>query len=162
MSFGQAIKTCFRKYGDFSGRGRRSEFWWFYLFTQLVGLCLGAVYFIVFLGAVVVGVSRADTSESDVAVVLPVLLVYGLILLVSLALFIPSLAASARRLHDMGQSGHWLWLSLIGFGIVPLIMCIMETQPYANQWGPDPKGDERAAWPAPGGYAAYPPPPPQV
>lgn len=41
MTFGQSIKTCFSKYATFSGRATRSEFWWFYLFSVLVGLFLG-------------------------------------------------------------------------------------------------------------------------
>lgn len=38
VSFGDAIKICFNKFADFEGRGRRSEFWWWYLFTVLVGM----------------------------------------------------------------------------------------------------------------------------
>lgn len=37
IGFGDAIKICFNKFADFEGRGRRSEFWWWYLFTVLVG-----------------------------------------------------------------------------------------------------------------------------
>ena len=36
MSFGEAIKTCFKKYATFSGRARRSEYWWFALFTHIL------------------------------------------------------------------------------------------------------------------------------
>ena len=38
MDFQTSIKTCFNKYAVFSGRGSRSEFWWFFLFC-----CLGTV-----------------------------------------------------------------------------------------------------------------------
>ena len=38
MSFMDAIKTCFSKYFDFSGRARRSEYWWFYLFVFILSL----------------------------------------------------------------------------------------------------------------------------
>lgn len=41
ISFGDAIKICFNKYADFEGRARRSEFWWWYLFTVLVGFAIG-------------------------------------------------------------------------------------------------------------------------
>lgn len=41
ISFGDAIKICFNKYADFEGRARRSEFWWWYLFTVLVSLGVG-------------------------------------------------------------------------------------------------------------------------
>lgn len=43
MTFQDAIKTCFAKYADFKGRALRSEYWWFWLFTVLVGLALSAV-----------------------------------------------------------------------------------------------------------------------
>jgi hypothetical protein len=37
MSFGEAIQTVFRKYAEFTGRAGRAEFWWWALFTALVG-----------------------------------------------------------------------------------------------------------------------------
>ena len=43
MGFGQAVGTCFQKYVDFSGRARRSEFWWWQLFSIVVlGIALAA------------------------------------------------------------------------------------------------------------------------
>jgi uncharacterized membrane protein YhaH (DUF805 family) len=56
-----------------------------------------------------------------------------------LALIIPSFAVMARRLHDMGQTGAWLLLSLIGLGIVPFIMAFFESQPWTNRYGADPR-----------------------
>lgn len=44
MTFGQAISTVFGKYAEFEGRARRSEFWWFALFSVLVSLALGALW----------------------------------------------------------------------------------------------------------------------
>lgn len=35
MNFGESISVCFSKYFDFSGRARRSEYWWFYLFCSV-------------------------------------------------------------------------------------------------------------------------------
>lgn len=35
MTFQESIKTCFRKYADFTGRATRSEYWWFFLFYFL-------------------------------------------------------------------------------------------------------------------------------
>jgi len=32
MDFFTAVKTCFAKYADFTGRATRPEFWWFALF----------------------------------------------------------------------------------------------------------------------------------
>ncbi len=41
MKFEESIKICFNKYADFKGRAIRSEYWWFALFTFLVGIVLG-------------------------------------------------------------------------------------------------------------------------
>ena len=38
VGFGEAISICFKKYADFSGRARRSEYWWFMLFCLLLGV----------------------------------------------------------------------------------------------------------------------------
>ncbi|MBR6339050.1 MAG: DUF805 domain-containing protein [Alloprevotella sp.] len=45
MSFGDAVKTCFKKYASFKGRARRSEFWWFYLAIYVVNSVLGSILF---------------------------------------------------------------------------------------------------------------------
>jgi uncharacterized membrane protein YhaH (DUF805 family) len=78
MNIQQAIRTCFRKYVDFSGRASRSEYWWFLL-----------AYFVV-------------------AVVAQLINRY-LPAVVILAVLLPLLAATVRRLHDIGKSG---WMSL--------------------------------------------------
>ena len=36
LGFHEAVGTCFRKYFDFTGRARGSEFWYFYLFCTLM------------------------------------------------------------------------------------------------------------------------------
>lgn len=162
MTFGEAVRHVFANLNNFEGRARRAEFWWFYLFLQLVSLGLGIVMFILMF-AVVAGTAATASSDAEVGAFLAG---YGLIFVVwfllSLAMVYVMLAVEARRLHDIGQSAHWLWLHLAGAGIVPLVMCIMEGEPHANQYGPDPKAHERYYGPGgpmagpPGGYG-YPP-----
>ena len=146
MSFGTAIKTCFGKLFVFSGRARRSEFWWFYLFVNLVSLAVSVVVVgltvWLMLGPMAPRVDPATDEVSEdaiVAFIWALLLLYGALVVVGLALTAMVLGVQARRLHDTGQSGHWLWFYVAGLGIVPLIMCIMEGQPHPNQYGPDPK-----------------------
>lgn len=43
MTFVEAVKTCFAKYADFSGKAKRSEFWWWALFNLIASICLGIV-----------------------------------------------------------------------------------------------------------------------
>lgn len=84
MTFSGAIGSALRQYATFTGRASRAEYWWFYLFTVLVGLIAGA-----FDGLIGFGVAN---------------------FLVSVALFLPSLAVFVRRLHDSNLSGWWLLL----------------------------------------------------
>ena len=128
MSFADAIRTCFSKYVTFSGRARRSEFWWFSLFA----------------GILYVAVSVIDAAMGSS--------ILGLV--VVLALVLPSLAVTARRLHDTGRSGWWI---LIGF--IPLIGAItmlvfecQDSQAGPNNYGPSPK--DPGPNPLPTGYPA--------
>ncbi|MBO9711221.1 MAG: DUF805 domain-containing protein, partial [Caulobacter sp.] len=67
-------------------------------------------------------------------------LVISLFLLVALALLIPSLAVSIRRLHDSDKSGLWLLLHFAPFGgVVLLIFMLLDGTPGSNRFGPDPK-----------------------
>jgi len=98
LGFAAAIKTCLSKYVTFEGRASRSEYWWFYLFSLL---------------AVIV-----------MAVVEGVLGIPGLLsVLLSLALFLPLLAAGVRRLHDTDRSGWWYLIQLVPLvGIIVIIV----------------------------------------
>ena len=115
MGMGAAVTSVLGKYATFSGRARRSEYWWFFL-----------AYFLVYF----------------VAVIIDALLgVMVLEVVVGLAVLIPSLAVGVRRLHDVGQSGWWLLIALIPLvgAIVLLVFACQDSQPGPNRWGPSPK-----------------------
>ena len=147
LNFFEAIKVCFSKYATFSGRARRSEFWWFYLLGVILNMAFSvllkwkmakiaaiesAIYSGVDTNSLMAQAESADTIFYTCAIILSV---------IGLILFIPMLAAWVRRLHDVGKSGHLLWLILLcGIGgLIPLIMCISDGQPGENQYGPNPK-----------------------
>ena len=88
-----AVKTCFKKYATFNGRASRSEYWFFYLFNCIISLLLFGL---------AVAINQEDVS----------LIFLGLYFVYSLVVFLPSLAVTVRRLHDIGKSG---WLYLIVF-----------------------------------------------
>ena len=113
---------CLQHYADFNGRARRSEYWYFVLFNFIVSILIGLLL------GVIAGLLNVPA------------LVY-LAYLWSLAVFIPSLAVSVRRLHDIGRSGWWLLLSLIPLvgAIILIIWYCTDSQPGANQYGPNPK-----------------------
>ncbi|HWU15733.1 MAG TPA: DUF805 domain-containing protein [Caulobacter sp.] len=120
-----------RKYAEFEGRARRSEYWLFTLFQVIVTVGL---FFV--LGAL----SAAAGGNGDQLGV-AALTIMGLLGLFCLAMFIPSLAVSIRRLHDSDKSGWWLLLSFVPFGgFVVFIFTLLDGTPGENRYGPDPKG----------------------
>jgi uncharacterized membrane protein YhaH (DUF805 family) len=135
MPFPDAVKICLHKYADFSGRARRSEFWWWVLFTIMVGLVAGIIDAI--LGTRTVGGNGLVGS------------------LANLALLLPSLAVGARRLHDTGRSGWWqlLWIVIIVGWVVLIVWWCSDSQ-GDNQYGPSPTGAGAtgATGGGPGGY----------
>ena len=173
MGFGEATKVGLKKAFVFEGRARRAEFWWYYLFLSLISFVVSLVFVFIIFASFLPVIGSVDSSgyvdeDGFVASMIGMGVAYFLLFLFSIAISVMLLGAQARRLHDTGQSGHWLWLNLLGLGIVPLIMCIMEGQAFTNQWGPDPKAHERAypsgvtPYVAPPAYpvGSVPPPPP--
>ncbi len=157
MSFGQAIKSVFSQYATFTGRARRSEYWWFYLFSLLVSLPGQIFFFVMYLAAFAPVFENEDfygeVSEAAFEDVDWGLLAIGIIptIIVGLVLFLPSLAVLVRRLHDTGRSGWWWFIGFVpGASIVLLVFAVLDGQPYDNVYGPDPKGGERYSGPGPG------------
>lgn len=132
-----------RKYADFTGRARRMELWLFWLL--LIGI---QIVFSILIG-LVAGPTAAVADPTDPFAVLngPAKALYGVFFLVMLALLIPSLAVSIRRLHDTNRTGWWLLLGLIPFlgALVLLIFYLLDGTPGPNKYGPDPKGRVSAA-----------------
>ena len=108
LGFWEAVKICWSKYADFTGRARRSEYWWFCLFTTIV-ILIPVLVMIIFLA---IGSSASEGAGSMLwyAPALIAMLVIGVI---GLALIIPSLAVQTRRLHDTGRSGWWVVWNII-------------------------------------------------
>jgi len=105
-----------KKYAVFSGRAHRTEYWTFVLINLIVTLALYAIESLAGGPGVLGG-------------------------LYSLAVLIPSLAVSVRRLHDTNRSGWWLFIGLIPVigSIVLLVFMLQDTQQGENPYGPNPK-----------------------
>lgn len=109
-----------KKYAVFSGRARRREYWMFVLVSLIIVLVLTAI-------------ERATglTREN-----------WGILTgLYSLAVLLPSLGVTVRRLHDVGRSGWWQLIGvvpLIGW-IALLVFMVQEGQPGVNAYGPNPR-----------------------
>jgi uncharacterized membrane protein YhaH (DUF805 family) len=117
-----------KKYADFQGRARRSEFWLFALFVFIV-----EAVFIVLLAAT----GGFDTPRPGATAGL-VNLLFGLF---ALGIFIPNLALTFRRLHDINRSAWWIFISLIPLvgAITLFVFYLLPGTPGPNRFGPDPK-----------------------
>lgn len=132
MAFLDAIKTSLRKYVDFSGRATRAEFWYFVLFNLIVTL-------------IAAGLDNALGLAQQGGGILTSL--------VGLALLLPGLAVSVRRLHDIDRSGWWILLGLVPLlgGLFLIFAFYLKTSTAGdNRFGPTPLATESVAAPAPG------------
>jgi uncharacterized membrane protein YhaH (DUF805 family) len=112
-----------RKYATFSGRARRSEYWYFVLFYMLF------VFVLSFVDSVL---GTYDASAG-------IGLLSGLFVL---SMLLPAIAVGVRRLHDIGRTGWWLLVSFVpvaGF-ILLLVFTVRDSDPGDNAYGPNPKG----------------------
>lgn len=132
LSIGAAIASVLRQYATFSGRARRSEYWWYSLAYAIVS---GA------LTGVATGLGSGSTGYS---------LVMGLSGLVSLALLLPTLAVFVRRMHDTNRSGFWFFLGFVPLvgGIILLVWTILPGTVGPNRFGEDPKAVATSPAPA--------------
>ena len=122
MNFSIAIIKCFMLYAIFSGRAKRAEFWWFFLFCMIVGL----------MGSVIDGGLGLNAAIGGNGVFTT---------LIQLATFLPSIAVGSRRLHDTNRSGWWQLLWIVVFiGWIPLIIWLASTSKNENnRFGDEPK-----------------------
>ncbi len=123
MDIATAITSVLSKYVGFQGRARRSEYWWWFLAS-----------FIFYLVAETLD-RFVDPPPAGVVIY------FGLIYkLAILALFLPSLAVTVRRLHDTNRSGFWVFIAIvpiIGWILLLYWYCMKGTSGQ-NQYGPDP------------------------
>ncbi|EKS9795591.1 MULTISPECIES: DUF805 domain-containing protein [Burkholderia] len=122
MNFSEAVRAVLNKYATFEGRARRAEYWYFVLLTTVLSIA-----------AQIIGVAGRDGG-------LITLLLLGVLALISLALIIPGIAVSVRRLHDTGRSGWFLLLGLIPVvgGILLLVWTCSRGTEGPNRFGADP------------------------
>lgn len=118
-----------KRYADFSGRSRRTEYW---MFT------LGYVIALVILGVIMAIGGALGDSNGVSGLSVTAIAVLGVVVL---ALFIPSLAVQVRRFHDQDKSG---WFVLLGFipyigGLIVLVFMCLPGTVGDNRFGPDPK-----------------------
>ena len=164
-----AVKTCLRdKYATFSGRARRSEYWWFMLFQYIISAAIGILTVVSSIAIAIIIIFRGGfPDEKEMYLYNPGIWLYIIFIL---AFMIPSIAVACRRLHDINKSGKLLlipfvaspvlvigsivlavfynnlWLLVPVFYLLTLAVLIImivwmatKGKPETNKWGPSPK-----------------------
>ena len=127
MGFGEAVRSFWSHYATFSGRSRRSEYWYVQLFLVLTNLAVAVIDLVLMDGDVERFIANGGGG------------IVGLVWI--LVTIVPALAVLVRRLHDTGKSGWW---ALVGFvpivgGIVLLVFTVRDSDAQDNNYGPSPK-----------------------
>jgi uncharacterized membrane protein YhaH (DUF805 family) len=104
-----------KNYANFNGRARRKEYWMYVLFSSILTV---------------------------IAIIIDKMIGSPLLAILTLALFLPNLAVTVRRLHDTSKSGWWVLLQFIPFigAIIIIVFCVQDSTPGSNQYGENPKG----------------------
>ncbi|MCX5810018.1 MAG: DUF805 domain-containing protein [Proteobacteria bacterium] len=111
-----------KKYAEFSGRAQRKEYWMFLLFYILIYIAF----------AIIDGVTGTFSTKAGMG------LLGGLY---AIALLIPCIAVTVRRLHDTNRSGWWILIGLVPLigNIILLVFMVQDSYPGENRYGPNPK-----------------------
>ena len=143
IGFGDAVWMVLSKYATFSGRATRPEYWWWFLF-----------WVITYVATIVLDSALGANGVLE--------------LLVVLALLLPNISVTVRRLHDTGRSGWWFLINLVPcVGWIVLLVFTLEPSKGPNKYGPGPGGSGGYGdWtggppgygPPPGGPVGYGPP----
>ena len=119
-----------KKYAEFSGRARRSEYCFFVMFNII--FLIEVAIFDNILG------TTFKTYFGDAIINLPFGYLY---VSFAIAVIIPGLALVVRRLHDVGKSGWFIFIALVPLvgGVWLLALCLTEGANGGNEYGADPK-----------------------
>ena len=125
---GEAARSVLSQFATFTGRASRSDYWWWVLAYVLALFAIGLVD--TFVIAPSLGFNITDENAGQ-----------PLSMLFVLAMFLPNLAVSVRRLHDLNKSGWWLLLGLLPVvGVLVLLYWIIQSGTEgSNEFGSDPQ-----------------------
>jgi uncharacterized membrane protein YhaH (DUF805 family) len=156
-SFFQAIKNVMIKYAKFSGRSRRSEFWYFKLLLFILYFLIAITqafdnnkYVIEYIenNSTDYNITNNLTEISNITDEIEEVVkndpanIFAIIsAIIGIIFFIPNLTVTVRRLHDVGRTGWYVLIPIIpviGY-LILLYFCICDSEEQANQYGPSPK-----------------------
>ena len=114
-----AYKNFFKNYAELTGRSTRSDFWWVWLGNFILSIPFWIIYFYtVFLSAVMASVDDS-VSEATFMVLGLVVIIYAIFYL---AILVPTLALSVRRLRDAGFHWAFIFLRFVPMGGIALLI----------------------------------------
>lgn len=127
--FGYFRACLTRHYADFRGRARRKEYWSFVLFAIITAAAAA-------MAGMMVDASLGTLGSEEA----PATIALGA--LAALVLFVPGLAVTVRRIHDIGLSGWFILVALIPTvgNLIILVFSLIPSQRHLNRWGPPPAG----------------------
>ena len=127
MGFAEAVRSFWSHYATFSGRSRRSEYWFVQLFLVLTNLAVAVIDLVLMDGDVERFLANGGGG------------IVGLVWI--LVTIVPALAVLVRRLHDSGKSGWWALLGFVPIvgGIILLVFTVRDSDAHDNNYGPSPK-----------------------
>ncbi len=119
MKFGAAVKAFWKNYAVFSGRARRSEYWWAVLFLLAVSFPIALIDTVVFFDTIV------QTGSGPLSI------------LFLLVILLPSISLLIRRFHDVGLSGWLVLLTFIPFAgaVFAFVVAVLDSQRGDNRFG---------------------------
>lgn len=131
-------RQAFTHYADFHGRASRPEYWMFTMINYAIATVLTLLFALA--GPIILTVGGPGSTSETIAVICAVTFL-ALLSLYALAVFLPGLAVTVRRLHDIDRSGLWALVSFIPFvGVfVLLVLLVLEGTRGPNRYGPDPE-----------------------
>ncbi len=123
MKFGAAVKAFWKNYAVFSGRARRSEYWWAVLFLLAVSFPVALIDTVVFFDTIV------QTGSGPLSI------------LFLLVILLPSISLLVRRFHDVGLSGWFVLLTFIPFAgaVFAFVVAVLDSQRGDNRFGESAK-----------------------
>lgn len=139
MASNNVFSSLFTNYANFKGRAGRKEYWLTYLVVQLINVPFVTAFVVL---TALSGLDLNDSKALTEAILtfnLPIgaLVAFILMLLVALALVLPMLAVTVRRLHDTGRSGWWYLLNLLPYvgTLILVVQYCWPGQKYENRYG---------------------------
>lgn len=138
------LKEFYKGMFDFKGRARRREYWVSYIWNIATMVLLTAIFCVGFFSCI-----DFESGDFDFNIIGGgITILSGIAIVIFTIVFeIATIAISIRRCHDIGKSGWYLLWCCLGClccgigGIAWIIICCLDSQEEANQWGENPKSE---------------------